>query len=132
MCFTHSHCGPQYLSQQISSACFLNPCIRCSFMDYLQYRVRSLCWEDVSGIICVPPEVGAYQQTTRRQTENYSNTVSSALETSNLTWQSFRLNHEFERLIKMNRGLDIPKYMPEGQGGGRGSPSPAPCPKNEY
>jgi hypothetical protein len=70
-------------------------------MEYLQHRVHSLCWEYVAGIICVPPEVGAYQKTTRRQTANYSNTVTSALETSNLTWQSFRLNHEFERLMKM-------------------------------
>jgi hypothetical protein len=101
-------------------------------MEYLQYRVHSLGWEDVAGIISVPPEVGTYQQTTRRHTAEYSNTVTSALETSNLTRQSFRLNHEFERLIKMSRGLDTPKYVPEGQGGGRGSPSPGPCPKKEY
>jgi hypothetical protein len=78
-------------------------------MAHLLYRAHSRDWEDIACIINVPPEVGALQQTTRRHTANYSNYCHRRLETSNLTWQSVRLYHEFERLLRMSRGLDTPQ-----------------------
>ena len=78
-------------------------------MEYLQYRMHSLGWEDVACIINVPPVFGTHQQTTRRHTAKCSNTVTSASETSNLTCQSVRLNHEFESPIRVSRGLDTPR-----------------------